>query len=235
MLEAVGTPTKRWLNRVEAKAISVAPQMGRLHKPVDHGELIESLVETLGFRNIAIDAERYAASLDGNVMIGVLETDRKVADVQLVVGVRNAHNKLFRLAITPGCRVLECDNLIFFSKEQDGRKHTRNLSVHDFLAVEIDHMYRSLPQIAEEIVTSQATILEPDAVKLFIYRVFVEGAIKKVPRHLDRAVHRQLFNPAYDVCRSRTEWALRNAFANSLLELDPLPQFTAALELGFLF
>ena len=42
------------------------------HRPVPHSEVIEALLETLGFRHIAVVRDEYAVSKDGMKMFGVL-------------------------------------------------------------------------------------------------------------------------------------------------------------------
>lgn len=54
----------------------------------------------------------------------------------------------------------------------------------------------------------------------------------EVPKHLARTVHDLYFEPKYEEFRPRTIWSLSNAFTSAFKELDPIPQFKAALKLG---
>jgi hypothetical protein len=48
------------------------------HVPVPHHEIVQALVETLGFRHIRVAADEYAVSPDGMKMFGVLESTPKI-------------------------------------------------------------------------------------------------------------------------------------------------------------
>lgn len=75
--------------------------------------IIEALVETLGFRQIGLIREEYAVSGDGMKMFGVLDLATGFEGCRFSIGLRNSHDKSFRLAITVGVRVLVCENMAF--------------------------------------------------------------------------------------------------------------------------
>jgi len=56
-------------------ALVTTPPATVTHRPVPHREVIEALVETLGFRHIAVVKDEYAVSKDGMKMFGVLDLD----------------------------------------------------------------------------------------------------------------------------------------------------------------
>jgi DNA phosphorothioation-dependent restriction protein DptH len=80
---------------------------------VPHAEVVEALVETLGFRHICVVAEEFAVSKDGMKMFGVLDLDTGMHGCRFSIGVRNAHDKSMRLAMTVGYRVFVCENMAF--------------------------------------------------------------------------------------------------------------------------
>jgi hypothetical protein len=45
------------------------------HRPVPHIEVVQALIETLGFRHISVVKDEYAVSRDGMKMFGVMELD----------------------------------------------------------------------------------------------------------------------------------------------------------------
>src|SRR5690348_15710200 len=87
------------------------PDATRTHVPIAHHKICEALVETLGFRHIKVVREEYAATPDGSKMFGVLDLDYELTNVRFSIGIRNANDKSFRLALTCGYRVFVCDNL----------------------------------------------------------------------------------------------------------------------------
>jgi hypothetical protein len=64
----------RKLTREELTAIP-APEGTPTHRPVPHSEMVAALVETLGFRHIAVVRDEYAVSPDGMKMFGVLDLE----------------------------------------------------------------------------------------------------------------------------------------------------------------
>ena len=93
----------RKLTREELAAIS-APEGTATHRPVPHCEMVGSVVETLGFRHIAVVRDEYAVSPDGMKMFGVLDLETTFDGCRFAIGIRNANDKSMRLAMTVGYR-----------------------------------------------------------------------------------------------------------------------------------
>jgi hypothetical protein len=100
------------LGRTELAQIPV-PQATRTHRPVPHHEIVEALVETLSFRHIGVVNEGYAVSADGMKMFGVLDLETQLEGGRFSIGLRNSHDKSFRLSLTIGVRVFVCSNMVF--------------------------------------------------------------------------------------------------------------------------
>jgi hypothetical protein len=75
------------------------------HRPVPHAEVVEALIETLGFRHIGVVKDEFAISKDGMKMFGVLDLDTGMHGCRFSIGIRNAHDKSMRLAMTVGYRL----------------------------------------------------------------------------------------------------------------------------------
>src|SRR5258707_14745191 len=102
----------RKIDRAELALIQV-PLATLTHKPVPHHEIVEALIETLGFRHIGVVNEEYAVSNDGMKMFGVVDLETQMAGCRFSIGLRNSHDKSFRLALTVGYRVFVCSNMAF--------------------------------------------------------------------------------------------------------------------------
>jgi hypothetical protein len=227
----------RKLDRNEL-ALVPTPAGTATHRPIPHVEVVNALVETLGFRHIGISKEEYAVSKDGMKMFGVMELDQGMHGARFALGLRNSHDKSFRLAITVGYRVFVCENLAFHGDfEPVLAKHTKNFSLQRALSVGVDDMQRSFEPMVKAVETWQGSQLSDVSAKMIIYRAFVEGELE-APRHLDRVVHEYYFNGAFHYggeFASRTMWSLSNAFTSAFKELDPIPQYKASAKLaGFL-
>jgi hypothetical protein len=83
------------------------------HKPIPHIAVVEKLIEALGFRQIGVVQEEYAVSADGMRMFGVMDLSSGFQGCRFAIGLRNSHDKSFRLSVTIGVRVFVCENLAF--------------------------------------------------------------------------------------------------------------------------
>jgi hypothetical protein len=101
------------LNRQEL-ALVPTPLGTDTHRPIPHAQVIEALIETLGFRHIAVHAEEYAVSKDGMKMFGVLELQTGFEGCRFAIGIRNAHDKSMRLALTVGYRLSSRDDKRYY-------------------------------------------------------------------------------------------------------------------------
>jgi hypothetical protein len=216
-------------------ALVPTPAATATHKPIPHIEVVNSLVETLGFRHISVVKDEYAVSRDGMKMFGIMEIDQGMHGARFALGLRNSHDKSFRLAITVGYRVFVCENLAFsgdFSPVL--AKHSKNFSLFNALSIGVDGMQRNFKPMVESVDRWRTSQLTDVTARLIIYRAFIEAELE-VPRHLARSVHDLYFNPQHEGFAPRTVWSLSNAFTSAFKELDPIPQYKATGKLaGFL-
>jgi len=222
------------ITRQELQAIPV-PRGTSTHQPLSHYEIVEALLETLGFRHIEMVRDEYAVSRDGMRMFGVLDLEMGITGVRFSIGIRNANDKSMRLAMCIGYRVLVCDNMAFHGDFTPVlAKHSKHFSLVDAVSVGVDRMQRNFEPLARHIELVRQAPLADDAAKLIIYRAFIEGGLE-VPRHLAPAVHENYFRPHHEEFAPRTAWSLSNAFTSAFKELDAVPQFRATAKLaGFL-
>jgi Domain of unknown function (DUF932) len=219
----------------EQLALVPTPPATATHRPISHIEVVSALIETLGFRHISVVADEYAVSKDGMKMFGVMELDQGMHGARFALGIRNSHDKSFRLAVTVGYRVFVCENLAFsgdFSPVL--AKHSKHFSLQNALSIGVDGMQRNFKPMVEAVDRWRDCQLSDVSARLIIYRAFIEGELE-VSRHLARPVHDLYFNPHHEEFAPRTIWSLSNAFTSSFKELDPIPQYKATGKLaGFL-
>jgi hypothetical protein len=208
------------------------PAATATHRPIAHHQIVEALVETLGYRQIGVVNEEYAVSPDGMKMFGVLDLATGFEGCRFSIGIRNSHDKSFRLAITTGLRVLVCENMAFTGDFTPVlAKHSKNFSLQDSLAIGVDRMQRNFEPMRRQTEQWRQQQLSPASAKLIIYRAFIEGDLQ-APKHLSGVVHDLYFNPKYEEFQPRTMWSLSNAFTSAFKELEPIPQFRATAKLG---
>jgi hypothetical protein len=216
----------------EQLALVPTPLGTATHRPVPHIEVVNALIETLGFRHVSVVKEEYAVDKTGNKMFGVMELDQGMEGARFALGVRNSHDKTFRLAITVGYRVFVCENLAFqgdFSPVL--AKHSKHFSLQNALSIGVDNMQRNFKPMVEAVERWRSMQITDVVARLTIYRAFIEAELE-VPRHLDRRVHDLYFNPQHEDFRPRTMWSLSNAFTSALKDLEPIPQYRATARLA---
>jgi len=222
------------LTRQQLAAV-LTPLGTATHRPVAHAEVVEALVETLSFRHIGVVKDEFAISKDGMKMFGVLDLDTGMHGCRFSIGVRNAHDKSMRLAMTVGYRVFVCENMAFSGDFQPVlAKHSKHFSLHNSLSIGVDLMQRNFDGMRKQVEGWRETQLSEVEAKLVIYRAFIESALE-VPRHLAKPVHDLYFSPQHEEFQPRTLWSLSNAFTSAFKQLEPIPQFRATAKLaGFL-
>jgi hypothetical protein len=219
----------------ETLALVPTPAGTATHKPIPHIEVVQAVIETLGFRHITVHRDEYAVSGDGNKMFGLMELDQTFTGCRFALGIRNSHDKTMRLAMTVGYKVFVCDNMAFNGDfEPLPAKHTKHFNPQRALSGGIDDMQRNFAPMVKAVDTWRDAQLSDMSAKLLIYQAFVEAELD-VPHHLDRRVHEFYFHPTHEEFAPRTLWSLSNAFTSAFKELEAIPQFKAAVRLaGFL-
>jgi hypothetical protein len=216
----------------EELALVPTPPATTTHRPIPHHEIVQALVETLGFRHIGVVRDEYAVTTDGMRMFGVLDLETGMHGCRFSIGVRNGNDRSLRLAMTVGYRVTVCDNMAFHGDFTPVlAKHSKNFSLLDALSIGVDRMQRNFEPMQKQIETWRENQISDVTAKLAIYQAFIESELD-VPRHLARVVHDRYFNPQFEEFQPRTMWSLSNAFTSAFKELEPIPQFRATAKLG---
>jgi hypothetical protein len=155
------------------------PPATETHIPIPHAAVVETLVETLSHRQIAVVGEEFAVSKDDMEMFGVLDLETSFEGCRFAIGIRNANNKRFRLACTVGLRVFVCHNLAFRGDYSPVlAKHSKHFSLEDALSIGVDRMQRNFEPMRRQVESWRAEQLSAEAAKLTIYRAFIEGDLE---------------------------------------------------------
>jgi hypothetical protein len=219
------------ISREELASIPTPPAT-RTHRPVPHHEIAQALVETLSFRHIGVLKDEYAVSSNGMKMFGVLDLEAGFEGCRFSIGIRNSHDKSFRLSATAGLRVAVCDNMMFSGDFTPVlAKHSKNFSLQDSLCIGVDRMQRNFEPMKRQVEQWREAQIPDVTAKLIIYRAFVDGELE-APSTLMALVHRNYFQPTHEEFMAPTIWSLSNAFTSAFKRLDPIPQFKATAKLG---
>ncbi|HMO81184.1 MAG TPA: hypothetical protein PKA76_15300 [Pirellulaceae bacterium] len=222
----------RKVTREELKEIPV-PEGTRTHQPLSHYEIVDVLDEALSFRHLEVKRDEYAVSGDGMKMFGVMDLSFGFEGANFSIGLRNSNDKSMRLALTAGYRVFVCDNMAFSGDFTPLlQKHTRSLALRDSISIAVDRICRSFNATEMQVRAMREFGLTDNDAKLLIYRVFMERAIRGVPRSLMPVVHEHYFKPAHEDFAPRNLWSISNAFTSAFKKLTPVTQFEATARFG---
>jgi hypothetical protein len=191
------------ITRAELAQVPTPPAT-ETHQPIAHPRLVEALVESMSFRHIGVVAEEYVVSQDGMRVFGVLDLETGFEGCRFAIGLRNNHDKSFRLSCTAGVRVFVCENLAFSGDYTAVlAKHSKNFSLEDSLAIGVDRMQRNFEPMRRQVEEWRAKQISTVAAKLIIYQAFVESELD-APKHLARQVHDLYFRPTHPDFEPRT-------------------------------
>jgi len=219
----------------EELALIPTPDGTKTHRPIPHHEIVQALIETLGFRHIAVITDEYAVSGNGMKLFGVLDLETQFDGCRFSIGLRNAHDRSMRLGLVVGFRVTVCENMMFSGDFQPVlAKHSRNFSLLNAISIGIDQMQRNFEPLRRQVEQWREQQIADPAAKLIIYRAFVEGELE-APSGLMAVVHCNYFQPYYQEFNPRTLWSLSNAFTSAFKQLGPISQFKATAKLGEFF
>ncbi|MEO7104389.1 MAG: DUF932 domain-containing protein [Gemmatimonadaceae bacterium] len=197
----------------EVAAVATPEAQGEWH-PIPHALLLNTVVEELTSTGMQVAASEYGLWQDGNRFFGTLaltNKDHAHDDYQLVVGVRNSHDKAFAAGLVMGSRVFVCDNLAFSGEVKFSRKHTTNI-------------LRDLPGLANRAVTRLNDLRGFQDTRIETYKTWLvtdEMAHDFVIRTVDMGILpptniKKLLdewrNPKHEEFQPRTAWSLFNAY-----------------------
>ena len=166
----------RKLTRQEL-ALVPTPAGTATHRPVPHIEVVNALMETLGFRHIGVHREEYAASKDGMKFYGVLDLATTFEGCRFSLAVRNSHDKSMRLSMVVGYRVFCCDNGAFSGDfEPIAAKHSKHFNLVEAVDIGVSQMQRNFEPMVKAVDRWRASQITDVTAKLMIYEAFVEGA-----------------------------------------------------------
>lgn len=108
------------------QAVPVPPATQTWH-PIPHHRLLDGVKDQMVRSGLVITDEAHALSHQGQRYFGLIQVANLDSTFNLVVGLRNSHDKRFLAGLVVGSRVTVCDNLAFSGEIKIGRKHTAHI------------------------------------------------------------------------------------------------------------
>ena len=203
--------------------------------PVPHYHLLEIIERTIGGQGFRITNQAHGLWGDGGARyFGLMElaNGHQAKDYNLVLGVRNSHDKTFPASLALGSQVLVCDNLSFYGEVVIARRHTRFIE-RDLPGIVTQAMGRISAMRLEQdqrIAAYKARRLSDRTAHDILIRAVDAGVVPvtQVPLvlHEWREPRYQEFTE-----NGRSVWRLFNAFTESFKSrsLEMLPRRSQAL------
>ena len=119
-------------NKVNAEQLMgvETPEAADRFQPIPHFWLVEMTREAIRRAGLEVSLEEHSLARGGQRYFGgfaLKGADITGSDRQIVLGLRNAHDKSFAASICVGNRMMVCENLCFSSDIKLARRHTTNI------------------------------------------------------------------------------------------------------------
>lgn len=215
--------------------------LGRIHRPVAHAKLVDTILQEIDLRNYKPVREQYALGAKDHALFGVIDLAPKSESLALVpqrglsFGFRTSTNESLAIKAVAGQRVFVCDNLTLSGDTIAlQRKSTTGLDLGDAIARGFDKFLQHAQTLELHIERLVASALTDGQAKQVIYDVF---AARVAPVRLLDDVGRFYFKATDEQpdCQSRSLWGLHNAFTRAFKDLTPIRVFGATIALGKVF
>lgn len=207
-------------NKVQFEALMgvETPAATESFQPIGHAVLVQFVRKALDAVGLVIVQEEHSLARDGQRYFGGFALTGKGidgADRQVVLGLRNAHDKSFAAAICIGNRMMVCENLCFASDVKLARRHTVNI-LRDIERVIADAVGRVLAHwndMGERIAAYQNTPLEPSQAHNLVVQL---ADSKAIPAREIYNVITEFRTPRYVDFEGETLWSLYNSVTENL-------------------
>jgi hypothetical protein len=222
--------------------------LGRLHKPVPHYQLVDTISAEIQARGYDITRSQLAVNKGANLLFAVMDLkqaqpltlrwkapDPVDEEVGISFGFRNSINKQLNLRGVAGARVWLCDNLCLSGGETViSTKNTLRLNLAEKVSLAVDKFLIQSKILMEDLNTLRDWPLSDTEAKEILYNVFSQGVMSL---HLLDDVHMNYFRPLdeYADCQPRTAWGLHNACTRAAKSLKDSQRYNSSIGLGRIF
>jgi hypothetical protein len=211
-------------NKVNAEQLMgvQTPDKTESFTPIPHFSLVELTREAIGRAGLEIGIEEHSLARGGQRYFGgfaLKGSDIDGADRQIVLGLRNSHDKAFAASVCVGNRMLVCENLCFSSDIKLARRHTTNIMadlprvLSDAVARVVSH-WNDMGKRIE--LYKQTEISRDRAADLLIDLV----DSKAFPARDIYSAVQEFRNPRHEEFKGGTLWTLYNSITENLKSSD---------------
>ena len=216
-------------NKVNAEQLAsvFTPEKTDSFQPIPHFGLVELTREAIGRAGLSISQEEHSLARGGQRYFGgfaLSGLDITGADRQIVLGLRNAHDKSFAASICVGNRMTVCENLCFSSDIKLARRHTTNImtDLPRVLADAVGRVVSHWNDMGNRIESYKQTEITRDRAADLLIDLVDSKAFPA--REIYNAVQ-EFRNPRHEEFKGGTLWTLYNSVTENLKggDLSKLP------------
>ena len=211
-------------NKVNAEQLSAifTPEKTDSFQPIPHFGLVELTREAIGRAGLSVSQEEHSLARGGQRYFGgfaLSGLDITGADRQIVLGLRNAHDKSFAASICVGNRMMVCENLCFSSDIKLARRHTTNImtDLPRVLADAVGRVVSHWNDMGNRIESYKQTEITRDRAADLLIDLVDSKAFPA--REIYNAVQ-EFRNPRHEEFKGGSLWTLYNSVTENLKNSD---------------
>ena len=226
-------------NKVESEQLAEVPTPSATdtHTPIPHALLADRTRNVIATAGLEITQEEHALARNGLRYFGGFALKGKGIegdDRQLVLGLRNAHDKSFAASVCIGNQMMVCENLCFSSDVKLARRHTTNIlrDLPMVLSNAISRVVSHWADMGKRIESYKNTEVQRDRCADMVVDLVDAKAFPA--RDVYKAVQ-EFRNPRHDEFKGGSLWTLYNGITEHLKggDLTKLPQRTMTVQSVF--
>lgn len=210
------------------------PDATESHQPISHAYLADQMREAIARAGYSVKEEEHALARMGQRYFGGFVITGKnidATDRQLVLGLRNAHDKSFAASVCIGNRMIVCENLCFASDIKLARKHTTNImrDIPRVLSDAVGRLVSHFTDMQNRIENYKTFELVEDEAAGLIVKL---ADAKAIPAREVYPIMQQFRAPNHPEFNGQTLWSLYNGVTECLKggDLSKLPARTMTMQ-----
>jgi hypothetical protein len=216
-------------NKVNAEQLNgiFTPEKTDSFQPIAHSSLVSLTRDAIERAGLSIVNEEHSLARGGQRYFGgfaLAGSDITGSDRQIVLGLRNAHDKSFAASVCVGNRMMVCENLCFSSDIKLARRHTTNImsDLPRVLADAVGRVVSHWNDMGKRIESYQQTEISRDRAADLLIDLVDSKAFPA--RDIYNAVQ-EFRNPRHEEFKGGTLWTLYNSITENLKggDLSKLP------------
>jgi hypothetical protein len=226
----------------QLRELPVPEAMGRLHKPIHHAILVDTILDQIADRGWSVTKQQFAVARKGQMLFGTMDlrgpAGSQVDDddgTSAAFGFRSSTGQQLALRGVAGQRVWLCDNMCMSGSEFVMRhKLTTRLNLPLLVSQALNKFIEQTTELLVDLTRLRATTIGDREAKVRIFDIFNKGAL---PLHMFDDVSQLYFHPQdeHPDCQPRSLWGLHNACTRAVKLLSPARQFTSGIDVSRIF